>query len=281
MRSSRPIPRATSFTSAPSSSDTFAISLMNEILVARNALDASLIISALATSVRTIGPPSGSYRAATRSAKASEPVVGAHHHAIGMHEVLDRRSLLQELRVGHVAQPSRRRWIERPVPTGHGALHHDRVLGGVAKLVHHGLHAREVGVARVGGRRVHAAEQQPGAVQHLAHLGGEGQALGVALHHLRQARLVDRHLARDERLHLLGQDVPRHDLVAQLGEGGGGAQPDPAHADDAYRFLLGGQAGRVMVRSRGAQPDRRSGEHQRHSPTAGGSSARSPASGAR
>ena len=72
MRSSRPIPRATSFTSAPSSSDTFAISLMNEILVARKALEASLIISALATSVRTIGPPSGSYSAATRSAKAAE-----------------------------------------------------------------------------------------------------------------------------------------------------------------------------------------------------------------
>ena len=40
-------------TSAPSSSDTFAISLMNEILVARKAFEASLIISAEATSVRT------------------------------------------------------------------------------------------------------------------------------------------------------------------------------------------------------------------------------------
>ena len=49
------MPRATSFTSAPSSSDTFAISLMNEIFVARKAFEASLTISALATSVRTIG----------------------------------------------------------------------------------------------------------------------------------------------------------------------------------------------------------------------------------
>ena len=46
-------------TSAPSSSDTFAISLMKEIFVARKAFEASLIISALATSVRTIGAPSG------------------------------------------------------------------------------------------------------------------------------------------------------------------------------------------------------------------------------
>ncbi len=54
------MPRATSFTSAPSSSETLAISLMNEIFVARKAFEASLTISALATSVRTIGPPSGS-----------------------------------------------------------------------------------------------------------------------------------------------------------------------------------------------------------------------------
>ena len=60
IRWSRPIPRATSVTSAPTSSETLAISLMNEIFVARKALEASLIISALATSVRTSSPPSGS-----------------------------------------------------------------------------------------------------------------------------------------------------------------------------------------------------------------------------
>ena len=60
IRSSRPIPRATSMTSAPVSSQTFAISLMNEIFVARKALEASLTISADAMSVRTSGAPSGS-----------------------------------------------------------------------------------------------------------------------------------------------------------------------------------------------------------------------------
>ena len=48
------MPRATSATSAPTASQTLAISLMNEIFVARNAFAASLIISAEATSVRTI-----------------------------------------------------------------------------------------------------------------------------------------------------------------------------------------------------------------------------------
>src|SRR6266567_3289913 len=61
MRPSRPMPRATSTTSAPVSSHTLAISLMNEIFVAKNAFAASLIISALETSVRTSGAPSGAY----------------------------------------------------------------------------------------------------------------------------------------------------------------------------------------------------------------------------
>ena len=59
MRSSRPMPLATSMTLAPVTSQTLAISLMKEIFVARKALAASLIISALAMSVRTSGAPSG------------------------------------------------------------------------------------------------------------------------------------------------------------------------------------------------------------------------------
>ena len=50
------MPSATLTTSAPVASQTFAISLMNEIRVIRNAFAASLIISAEFTSQRTIGP---------------------------------------------------------------------------------------------------------------------------------------------------------------------------------------------------------------------------------
>ena len=47
------MPWATVRTSAPTCSHTLAISLMNEILVARKALEAYLIISAVGTLVRT------------------------------------------------------------------------------------------------------------------------------------------------------------------------------------------------------------------------------------
>ena len=120
----------------------------------------------------------------------------------------------------------------------HGALHDERVVGRVAQLVDHALDAREVGVARVGRRRVDAAEQQPGVLEHLAHVGREVQPLGVLLHQLGQAGLVDRHLAARERLDLLGHDVARPDLVAELGEAGGRDEADPAHADDADRLSL-------------------------------------------
>ena len=53
-----------------------------------------------------------------------------------------------------------------------------------------------------------------------------------------QPRLVDRHLAALERLDLLGHDVARPDLVAELGEAGGRDQADPADADYADRFQL-------------------------------------------
>ena len=49
------MPRATSWTSAPISSQSRAISLMNEILTARNPFEAYLMSSADATSVITNG----------------------------------------------------------------------------------------------------------------------------------------------------------------------------------------------------------------------------------
>ena len=69
------MPRATCSTSAPTSSQTFAISLMKLIRVPRYAFAASLIISADATSVRTIvvSSPSCSCATASPSASSNEP----------------------------------------------------------------------------------------------------------------------------------------------------------------------------------------------------------------
>ena len=55
MRLSRPMPRATSCTSAPTSSHRSAISLMKVIFIARNALAAYLISSAVRRPVNRIG----------------------------------------------------------------------------------------------------------------------------------------------------------------------------------------------------------------------------------
>ena len=181
IRLSRPMPRATSVTSAPTSSQTFAISLMNEILVARKAFAASLIISAEATSVRTISPPSGAVDRLDLVGRPLVAGVGADHHPVGVQEVLHRRALLQELRardVGEVGVVA----ADRPAGARRdGALHDQRVLAVARELRDHRLDPREVRVARVGRRSVHAAEEQPRGLERLGHLGGEPQALAVAL----------------------------------------------------------------------------------------------------
>src|SRR5512140_1609396 len=70
------MPAATSLTSAPTSSQRSATSFIKEILVARKALLAYLIISAVRKSVMTIGERSGKCNCATLFAASlsSEPI---------------------------------------------------------------------------------------------------------------------------------------------------------------------------------------------------------------
>ena len=255
MRSSRPIPSATVTTSAPSSSETLAISLMNEIFVARKAFEASLIISALATSARR---SVGAERRVQRLDAVGEllrALVGADHDAVRLHEVLDRRALLEELRVRDVARAGAAALDRAPGADRHGALHHERMVAGVAELLEHRLDAREVGVARVRGRGVDAHEQEPGVLEHRLHVGREVEPLGVLRHQLRQARLVDRHLPAAQRLDLLRHDVARPDLVSELREAGSRHEADPADPDDPDRFACGVHAGEQA--SGAAQQQRR------------------------
>ena len=109
MRRSAPTAWRTRSTSAPNSSQTFAISFMNEIRVAS---------SAFAAYLRQLGARAIHHH--DRRAGARERLVQRHHHlgaarvlgadhdAIGLHEILDRGALLQEFGVADDAERVRR-----------------------------------------------------------------------------------------------------------------------------------------------------------------------------
>ena len=165
--------------------------------------------------------------------------VGADDDPVGLEEVLDRGALLEELGAGDVDEVGLRAADRRTGPGGHGALHHQRVLGARGERGDHGFDPREVGVAGVGRRRVDAAEEQLRRFENGRHLGGEGEPLAVFLHQLRQAGLVDRQRRSGaQRLDLVGVDVDRDHRVADLGEAGRGHEADPADSDYADRRLL-------------------------------------------
>ena len=125
------------------------------------------------------------------------------------------------------------RCSDAPVPHGDGRLHHQRVLVGGGDRVDDRVHRGEVGVAGVGRRGADGDEQQARVLERVGEVGGEVHPLGVAREQLLQARLVDRHLARAQALDLRGVDVDALHVAAELGEAGGGDQPDIAGADHA------------------------------------------------
>src|SRR5204862_2945582 len=86
----------------------------------------------------------------------------------------------------------------------------------------------------------------------------ELDALGVLLLGLGQAGLRDPNLAAAQRLDLLRDDVAGVDLVAELGEAGGGHETDPADADYSDGFLLGHE-GAEATEGSGGRPVRASG----------------------
>ena len=94
--------------------------------------------------------------------------------------------------------------------------------------------------------------------EHLVHVGGEGEALAVALEQLLDAGLVHRHLAGVEGGDLRLVDVHGDDVAAELGEAGGRDQADPADADHSYRIVRIAHRGlrRSGVRGAGSVPAR-------------------------
>ena len=173
------MPSATLTTSAPVASQTFAISLMNEIRVISAAFAASLIISAEATSAaddRRVDP-----LVQRRDRVAVRLVEGADDDPVGLHEVLDRGALGGELGVRDVADVTEPALVEpvahlRSRPDRHGALHHDDDAAvDLGQLVDHRPDGGEVGVARVGRRRADRDVDEVRAVDRLGDVGREAR----------------------------------------------------------------------------------------------------------
>ena len=200
MRLSKPMPAATSFTSAPSASQMLAISLMKQILVARKALQAYLIISAVRRSVTTIGVRSGRCSCATRLAAS-------------------RSRLPSTMRSGFIksvmAEPSRRNsghettlngtgvFCLRLDDVGHpvaGAHRHGGLVDDDERVIHHfghglggGAHVLQVGLAVHVRGCADGNEDELGILDAFCVRRGEREPSGldVARDHLFQPRLVN------------------------------------------------------------------------------------------
>ena len=162
-------------------------------------------------------------------------VVGADDDAVGPHEILDRRALLQELR------DSTRRRTAWPTPRDSelfrdglahavgGAHRHrrlvddDLVLGHPpADMARRGEHVLHVRRAVLAGRRAHRDELERAVRDRGVLIGREAQAArgDVALDHRLEPGLVDGHAAAGQDLDLQRVDVEAEHVVADLGQAG-------------------------------------------------------------
>jgi hypothetical protein len=194
-------------------------------------------------------------RRAQRDVEARGPLRGGavrrpQHDAIGLHEVLHRRALAQELGIGHHRDAQRRvaqvlahdARDEVAGADGHRALVDDddvaiQVLGDGARRA---LHVGHVGAGTAGdGGRVDGDEDVLGiaaavrVVRREAEPAGERRAADDVL----QPRLEDGQLARLQPDDLLLGHVQADHVVAQIGQAGPRHQPDvsrPNHADSCH-----------------------------------------------
>ena len=157
-------------------------------------------------------------------------VVGTDDDAVGAHEVVDRGTFLQKLRVaadgkGHLDAACRQCRGDRRAhfvggADGHRALVHDHLV--VRHVAADGFcggeHVLQVGRAILVGWRADADKLQ-GAMCHCGgHIGRELQPCGgdIALHHRVEPRLVDRNLAAPEHFDLARVDIEADDMVAHF-----------------------------------------------------------------
>ncbi len=163
------------------------------------------------------------------------------HDAIRVHEVGDRRALLEELGVRHVPHLSQAPGVQlapHPFPGADGdrALHRQHVTGipaHRAELVDDRQHPRQVGVPGVARGRVDRDDQDVTRRHQRLELEGERQPLAVPADQGVQARLVDRHATGVQGRDLVRFDIADADLVPEGRQAHPGDQPNVAGADHA------------------------------------------------
>ncbi len=205
MRRSEPIARRTWSTSAPTSSQTLAISFMNEMRVARIEFAAYFESSALAVSIIMIGAPvlvngpyssfisaadrSSSLPITTRSGFMKSSIAAPCFRNSGIADDAER---LRRLLGDGGSHARRRAHRNRALVDDHGVL-----ADGAADFVGDAEHVLQVGRAVFTLRRADGDEDDIGILHRRRQVGREGQALlgVIAPHHLLEPGLVNRHPA--------------------------------------------------------------------------------------
>ena len=162
------------------------------------------------------------------------------HDTVWLHEVVDRRALLQKLRIGaHVkGEPGvlvdRRRYLGRRAH-GHRGLGDDHELAFhvLADLLRDGEHMPKISGAVLVGRRTHGDEDDVRGSNGRSDVRGEGQPalFLIALDVVVQTRLVDGKDIIPQSVDLLLIHIRADDCIACLGKAAPHNEPDIAGSD--------------------------------------------------
>mgnify|MGYP006277316663 CR=1 FL=1 len=198
---------------------------MNEIFVARNAFALTFTSSAVAKSVPMVVTSVEQRRVHASHHLLVLGVPDPNHESVWAQRVLDREAFAQEL------------WVPRGARTAgfgdatfhligsadwdRGLANHQRVCAHVrCERIDRAEHLRHVrGIRALLLWRSHADEVHVTPAARLREIGGEPQPTGrdVAIEHLIQAGLVERHPSRIQDRHLLGIDVNPDNLEPEFG----------------------------------------------------------------
>jgi hypothetical protein len=186
-------------------------------------------------------------------------VVGADHHAVGSHEILDRRALLQEFGVRHDGKrrvgAARAQFLAHhcahPIcrTDRHGGLVDDDLVlrHPAADVARGGDHVLHVGRPVLVGRRTDRDELQDAVCNGGILIRREMQSAGsdVARDHRRESRLVNRHVALVQHLDLARIDIETQHVVADLGQAGPGDETDVTRTN--HRHLHAGTPRELLI----------------------------------